>query len=283
MALRTNEAQLSLFPVDPMVVMAAQPAQAVSPAPPVFGFCQEENGTVTLKDALENGLKYLHEQASSGHRFTYAEVSKAIFAFKQWMKAMPEDEDGGRYARYFITEFMDSGFCLHPDDYPSYAFPAKSSVQIEGAVEDDVPVPDDVDQPEIPSDAAAVAEDEEGVSLEGDVTQDLSMLKMLFSSRVFNSITAIRGVRRNDPACRGVMERYQQRIQAVKSVSALESTTEEFLKSVSDVFRDVRAEMKAQEKLERLVDYVANPDEDEDEEEQCPLGDDNAPEGMAFP
>lgn len=280
MALRTNEAQMSLFPVDPMVVMAAQPAQAVSPAPPVFGFCQEENGT-TLEDVLENGLKYLHEQASSGHRFSYAEVSKAVFAFKQWMKAIPEDEDGNRYARYFITEFMDSGFCLHPDDYPAYAFPAKPSVQTEGAVEDDVPVPDDVDQPEVPSDAAAVAEDDEGVSLEGDITQDLSMLKMLFASRVFNSITAIRGVGKNNPACRGVMERYQQSIQAVKSVSALESTTEEFLKKASDIFREVHADMKAQEKQERLVDYVANPDEDE--EEQCPLGDDNAPEGMAFP
>lgn len=289
MALRTNEAQLSLFPVDLMVVMAAQPAQAVSPSLPTFGFRQEENGTVTLEEVLENGLQYLREQAGPGHHFSQAEVSKALSAFKQWMKAIPEDEDGSRYARYFITEFMDSGFCLHPDDYPAYAFPAKPSVQTEATAEDDdVPERDEADQTAqadvSPAVAEAIAEDDGENLLEGEVPLDLSILKMLLASRVFNSVTTTqyigtyRGGRRSDPACHGVMERYQQRIQTVQSVSALEAATEEFLKNVPEIFHEVRAEMKALEKQDRKADALGNP-----EAEQCLLGDDNAPEGMAFP
>lgn len=289
MALRTNEAQLSLFPVDLMVVMAAQPAQAVSPSLPTFGFRQEENGTVTLEEVLENGLQYLREQAGPGHHFSQAEVSKALSAFKQWMKAIPEDEDGSRYARYFITEFMDSGFCLHPDDYPAYAFPAKPSAQTEATAEDDdVPERDEADQTAqadvSPAVAEAIAEDDGENLLEGEVPLDLSILKMLLASRVFNSVTTTqyigtyRGGRRSDPACHGVMERYQQRIQTVQSVSALEAATEEFLKNVPEIFREVRAEMKALERQDRKADALGNP-----EAEQCLLGDDNAPEGMAFP
>ena len=200
MALRTNEAQLSLFPVDLMVVMAAQPAQAVSPSLPTFGFRQEENGTVTLEEVLENGLQYLREQAGPGHHFSQAEVSKALSAFKQWMKAIPEDEDGSRYARYFITEFMDSGFCLHPDDYPAYAFPAKPSAQTEATAEDDdVPERDEADQTAqadvSPAVAEAIAEDDGENLLEGEVPLDLSILKMLLASRVFNSVTTTQYIR----------------------------------------------------------------------------------------
>lgn len=281
--------QLSLFPMDPMVVMAEVPARAVPAAfpQPVLSVVPEQGLVVTPEEALENGTQYLHTQGGPGHRFTQTEVSKAVFAFRRWMEVIPEEEEVSRYARIFITEFEDSGYCLHPDEYPAYAPQAASAAKAEEAGTGEDEMEPEQDPPDQTAQAEEIPVDDGELQLEGEDLQahrlNLSILKSMLSAQVFNSVTTThyqggyREGRQGDPVCHGIMERYEELVRKVHDVSALEAVTEGFLAQVPGLFREVREEVLAREKADRRQDERNNPEDD-----NSPLGDDNAPVGAAF-